>query len=178
MAQPITDEKARQIEQLWKLSFPDASIFPIIGLPSNNKGVVTLTHTMGDGKLMTINGLASRSPLANNALYSSEVSNGRYLNLYEIMVPDVPGQNGQPSSGSRYVNALAANGLDVAGVHFHWFGGLMNGVNAVAVHHQNVGMDPLEFSRRTIQAIKSSMGQMTPTVPAENPRYSYFLGWN
>ena len=48
---------AKKVETLWKESFPDAALFPVIGLPSNANGVLTLTHTDGSGMLMRINGL-------------------------------------------------------------------------------------------------------------------------
>jgi hypothetical protein len=156
--QTLTDEDARLIERAWKQYFPDSSILPVIGYPSyKNTGVVTLTHTMGDGKLLKINGLTSKSPLSNNALYSTEVSGGRYINLYEIMIPDIPGTNGAPSTAERYVSALRDNGLDIAGVHFHWFGSTVvpNDKGVTAVHHQKIGMNPIEFIKRTATAIKS-----------------------
>jgi hypothetical protein len=157
---PLTDNYAKTLETEWKRAFPDASILPVIGLPSyKGSGVVTITHTMGDNNLLKINGLPSHSPLANNALYSSELSNGIYLNLYEIMIPDIPGTNGQPSSAERYVAALRDNGLNVAGVHFHWFGATLGGGDrgVIAIHHQGEGMNPIEFTRRTINALRTVM---------------------
>lgn len=153
----FNDNDAKILENEWKKYFPDATVLPVIGYPSNSKGVITITHSMGDGKLMRINGLISRSPLANNALFSSEISGGKYLNLYEIMIPDIPGVNGNPSSAERYVATLRDNGLDIAGVHFHWFGSTVvpNDKGVTAVHHQKIGMDPREFIRRTALAIKS-----------------------
>jgi hypothetical protein len=115
--------------------FTDAAVLPVIGYPSHSGGVVTITHGM-DHK-MSINGLVSNSPLANNALYSVECTGGQFLNLYEAMIPDIPGKNGQPSTAQLYVNALRDNGLDVAGVHFHWFGASVVPGNTLvaAVHH-------------------------------------------
>ncbi len=60
----------------------DAFLLPVIGYPSNNYGV--LTHTDGSGVMMKIDQLTSKSPLANNALYSAECSHHHYLNLYDI----------------------------------------------------------------------------------------------
>lgn len=167
---PLDDNAARQILAVWKQAFPDASILPVIGYPSNSGGVVTITHTMGDGHRMSINGLQSKSPLANNALYSAECVNGKFLNLYEIMIPDVPGVNGsgaspgssQISSSELYVKTLAANGLDVAGVHVHWLGATIfpNDKGVTAVHHQSTSLDPLEFSRATINAIQVAMNAL------------------
>jgi len=156
---PLTDEYAEQIVKVWQQAFPDASILPVIGYPSNAKGVVTITHTMGDGKLMSINGLRSRSPLANNALYSVECVNGKFLNLYEIMIPDLPGRNGEPSTAEIYTKALFANGLDVAGTHCHWWGShIVDGDRGVTViHHQKIGMNPIDFTQATIRAIKTAM---------------------
>ena len=39
----------RQVEAEWQEAFSDATLFPIIGLPSNNDGALTLTHTDGSG---------------------------------------------------------------------------------------------------------------------------------
>src|SRR5579885_1854067 len=116
----MNDKLATKIQNYWKKYFPDALILPIIGFPSNSGGVMTLTHTMG-GPQMSIDGLISKSPLANNALYSVECSDNKYLNLYEIMIPDIPGFKGEPSTAEVYVKALGDCGLDVAGVHFHWW---------------------------------------------------------
>lgn len=154
----MNDQFATLILQTWKQAFPDALIFPGIGLPSQSGGVVTITHTMGDGSLMTINGLPSKSPLANNALYSAECSNGKYINLYEIMLPEIPGVNGNPSAIQRYVNSSEAQGLDIAGVHFHWTGALMKDRFAIAIHTQNVGMNPIEFVQKIIVAVHKYMG--------------------
>jgi hypothetical protein len=82
------DARAKKVEAIWKCAFPDATLFPVIGLPSNAKGVATLTHSLCDG-LLKINGLKSKSPLSNNALYSFECTGGKWLNLYEIMLEDV-----------------------------------------------------------------------------------------
>jgi len=153
----FTDEMARDVEALWKEAFPDATLLPGIGLPSQSNGVMTLTHTDGSGNLLKINGLSSRSPLSNNALFSSECSEGKFINLYEIMLPDTPGSQGQESSSQFYVRKLAEQGLSVAGVHFHWWG--TGGV--AAIHHQmTTEMAPMEFSRRTIAALQETMRYM------------------
>lgn len=152
----MTDEVANAVTEIWRAAFPDATLLPTIGLPSKGNGVMTLTHTMG-GPPMTIDGLVSRSPLANNALYSCEASGTRFLNLYEIMLPDVPGANGKPSTTQRYVAAVARLGIDVAGLHYHWPGGLMSGRFPLALHTQKIGMSPFDFSKRTIQALHEAM---------------------
>ena len=163
----VDDKLAKHVERLWKKYFPDASLLPVIGLPSNSGGVATLTHTMGDGHLMSINGLVSKSALANNALYSFECAEpvkhskhndrecGKFLNLYEIMIPELPGKNGEDSTSQYYVKLLSRYGLSVAGVHFHWWGqNVIKGNTLVAaVHHQGIDISPLEFSKRTIKAL-------------------------
>jgi hypothetical protein len=157
---PVVDDAvAKSVEALWRSQFRDAALLPVIGLPSNNDGVLTLTHTDGSGRLLNINGLPSKSPLSNNALYSAEVSDGRYLNLYEIMLPDIPGKPGEPSTSEHYVALLAQRGLSVAGVHFHWWGSRIfefdHGITAV--HHQAVGLPPIEFSELTIRALQGAL---------------------
>lgn len=166
----MNDQVAALVQAEWKKVFSDASLFPVIGLPSNNKGVMTLTHTMGPGSPpLMINGLPSNSPLANNALYSSEVSRGRYINLYEIMLPEIPGSNGEPSATQRYVNAAQRLGIDVAGNHYHWTGAKMMGYFPTAVHTQQIGMDPIEFTRRTIIALNAALGRMVDVSKLNGP---------
>lgn len=170
----ITDEVARQVEAQWKAAFPDATLLPVIGLPSNNKGVLTLLHTMGDGKVLKINDLPSNSPLANGALYSAECVNGIILNLYEIMIPDIPGLNGEHSTGQIYINALHNQGLDVAGVHYHWSQSYVyrtgrKDKNVLAVHHQNFGLSPVEFSHRTIVALHTAMAAINARATDKEP---------
>jgi hypothetical protein len=156
----IDDHLARKIDRLWKRSFPDNFILPVVGFPSNNNNkYAVFSHTLGDGMLMNINGLESKSPMANNALYSFECTRGRFLHFYEIMLPDIPGKKGRPSVVQIYVNALRDNGLDVAGVHWHFYGGVAadNDRGVLAIHHQNVGMSPKEFSKATICALKTAI---------------------
>lgn len=167
MAQPPTvmnDAVANQIVAIWKGLFSDAMLLPVIGLPSNNNGVMTLTHTMQMPGMpppppLTINGLPTKSPLGNNALFSSELSNGRWLNLYEIMIPDIAGANGALSSGEKYVAALEQSGISVGGDHYHWKGGRMLGQFPLAIHSQTTsGMDPVEFSNKHIAALRYALG--------------------
>lgn len=156
----MNDAIAEQVVGIWKASFPDATLLPVIGYPSNAKGVMTMTHTMGAAMPpLTVNGLASRSPLANNALFSSEVTDGKWINFYEIMIPDIPGRDGSPSSVQRYVNTASRLGLiDIAGDHYHWKGAQVMGYLPLAIHTQTTGdMDPAEFSRRTIAALRAAM---------------------
>jgi virulence-associated protein VapD len=154
----VNDHLAKQVEKIWKAEYKGATLLPVVGIPSKSGGVGVLTHTM-DSNLMRINGLESKSPLSNNALYSFESIAGKFVNLYEIMVPDLPGRDGQKSTGQIYLNALRDNGLDVAGVHFHWTGGSVfkNDKMVLAVHHQKIDMDPKDFSRRTIKAQQTVM---------------------
>lgn len=160
MPRVMDDNAAQQVLAIWKAAFSDSALLPVIGYPSNAKGVMTLTHTMGPAAPpMTVNGLVSRSPLANNALFSSEVSDGKWINFYEIMLPDIPGKGGSPSSVQRYVNTASRLGLiDLSGDHYHWKGAQMMGYLPLAIHTQTTGdMDPAEFSRRTIAALHAAM---------------------
>ena len=160
----LDDNAAIGIVNIWRQLFPDATPLPGIGLPSQNKGVLTLTHSAGLMRgmqpmpPMTINGLPSNSPLANNALASHEVSNGRWLNLYEIMLPEIPGAGGAPSAVQRYVDGLSAQGVDVAGNHYHWSGGQMAGRFPLAIHSQSSTLDPAAFAQAHVNAIKRALG--------------------
>lgn len=158
----ISDKYAKKILNLWKKSYPDTFILPVVGEPSKNKSnVAVYSHTLADesgpAMLMKVNGLEVKSPLANNALYSFECTRGKFLHFYEIMFPDIPGEKGERSTVQIYVNALRDNGLDVAGVHFHFYGGVAdeNDRGVFAIHHQNVGMSPEEFSRATIKSLET-----------------------
>lgn len=156
----INNRFANKILNLWKEYFEDTFILPVVGYPSNNNNKVAVySHTMGDGMLMQSNGLKSKSPLANNALYSFECTRGKFLHFYEIMIPDIPGKNGRRSTAQIYINALRDNGLDVSGVHWHFWGGVMQQEDrgVFAIHHQNIGMTPEEFSRATIDALQQVM---------------------
>lgn len=156
----VDDQVAVHVEKIWKRAFPDSALLPVIGFPSNSGGVGTLTHTMGDGMLMKINGLTSRSPLANNALYSFECSKGKYINLYEIMLPDIPGKHGEISTVQYYTNLLRKYGLDVASSHYHFTGMFLipEATLIGAIHHQSTSdLTPEEFSRRTIRALQKTI---------------------
>lgn len=146
----MTDCLAKEIECLWREAFGDAIILPIIGCPSKSNGVMTLTHSICLCPTV-INQLPSLSPLANNAFYSAEVSCGKWLNLYEIMIPDIPGKKGCRSSGEVYTRALTKQGISVEGDHYHWKGACPT---MLAINSKAIGMHPIEFSKKQICAIK------------------------
>ena len=153
----MNDQLAKRIEAEWKRAFPDASIFPVIGFPSKGNGVMTLTHSMGNQMpKLKINGLTSLSPLANNALFSTEVSGGKWLTLYEIMIPDIPGVNGSKSSGAVYEDALVRSGITIDGDHYHW---KASQPFMLAIHTSAIGMHPIEFVRKTIAALNQFISQ-------------------
>ncbi len=117
--EPVMDDcLAKKIECLWKDAFPNAMILPVIGYPSCGTGVMTLTHGQCMPPLV-VNQLPLLSPLANNALYSAEVSCGKWVNLYEVMIPDIPGDNGCKSSSELYIKLLVDAGISVEGDHYH-----------------------------------------------------------
>ena len=169
---PITDDRAKTIEAMWKKDIPGALL---TGIPSKGNGVGTLTHEVSirnaraDMRLH-INGLPSNSILANNAFFTFEVSRGKYINLYEIMLPDIPGTNGEPSTIQYYTKLLSTHGiLAVAGDHFHWFGQSMLGVTSVfAIHHQSTGnMSPEKFSEATIDALLKTLDLIEKRLPTK-----------
>jgi hypothetical protein len=150
------DRYARSVEAIWK-QLPAGSLLPGMGLPSQGAGVATYTHQMSHPlKPMIINGLASKSALANNALYSFEITGNKWLNLYEVMLSDIPGHNGNRSSNQRFIQMLSDQGLQVAGVHFHWFGT----VPMTAIHIQDATMDPQTFSTKMVQVLKNFVNIM------------------
>ena len=162
----LDDASAMGIMAIWKQLFTDAAPLPGLGLPSQNKGVLTFTHTMSLPGMpppppMTINGLPTLSPLGNNALGSMEMSNGRWLLLYETMLPDVAGGDGMPSSVQRYVDALQRQGVQVAGNHYHWSGGKMMGHFPLAIHSQSTAnLDPAQFTHAHLQAFQEFLASL------------------
>ena len=102
----VTDKFAKHVLCLWKKYFCDALILPKIGYPSCAKGVATLMHGLHLKHKMKLNGLESNSALTNKALYSFECSNGQYINLYEVMLPDIPGKCGKKSTTEVFTKAL------------------------------------------------------------------------
>lgn len=174
MSGQLTDAIALKVEALWSAAFPGATLFPGIGLPSQDNGVLFLTHTLNLGKVMKINGLPSSSPLASNSLYSAEKINGKTFNIYEAQVPDIPGKNGNPSTAQIYVQALIAEGLTPAGSHEHWtgeyfFDGNVRDHNVPAIHHQQYDMDPIDFSKRTIRALLVAVNEIQRRVGNVKP---------
>lgn len=160
----LTDADANRVAALWQATFTEAFLIPRIGIPSQDGGVLTLAHNLQRSPSepemeLLINGLPSNSPLAEYALYSAECSEGKFINLYEVMLPELPGSNGTLSTTSAYVDALGRQGLQVAGFHFHWLGfkTIITDAGLHAIHHQSESLDPLEFSRRTIAALKEAL---------------------
>ncbi|BCS82918.1 hypothetical protein QLL95_gp1205 [Cotonvirus japonicus] len=149
----MDDCLARQIECLWKQEFCDAKLIPVIGIPSCSCGVMVLTHTLGKCiSKLKINGLTSLSPLANNTFYSAEVSCCKWINLYQIQLPNIPGCNGCKSSGEIYTEALSKLGISIEGDGYKWKGSCPS---TLSIHSKAIGMDPIEFTKKQIAAIKA-----------------------
>jgi len=155
---------AHDVLGFWQTNFPFASFLQGAEQPTIDNGVLVISHDIRRSSSdhlskMVINGLMSNSPLANAALFSSECINGTWLHLYEAMLPDIPGEAGEPSTAEIYVGALRDYGLDVAGVHFHWWGSTMMQADkgVIAIHHQKTGLSPLDFSNRTIMALNLAL---------------------
>ena len=153
----VDDHLAKKIECLWKKYFCTAMLLPKVGYPSKSGGVGVLTHQSNLHHKMKFNKVPSKSPLANNALYSFECSKGVYINLYETMIVDIPGDAkcGELSTGEIYTKALSKYGLIVNGKHFHWDGASMvHGEHGIfAIHHKSESLSPYEFSKKTIKAL-------------------------
>ncbi|SPN79617.1 Hypothetical protein ZAZAV_397 [Cedratvirus Zaza IHUMI] len=176
----IDQHLKKKLLKLWQEAFCDAAFVTTeCGKKQDKhaKDVVVITHTDGTGIPLKINGLDSFSPLSNNALYSYECApehkkcdkkhaRKHGLNLYETLLPDIPGKPGEKSTVEIYVKLLNKYGLDTAGVHFHWWGEYKFDIKRkhervdrgiVAVHHQAVDVDPVEFSEKTICALKKTL---------------------
>ncbi len=151
----IHDQYAKDVEKLWREHFCTAKLLPVVGYPDVACGVLTLTHSLDEG-LIKVNSLKSKAMLLNNGFYSAEVAEGKYLNLYRVTLEDIPGRCGKLSTVQIYINTLEKLCLDVAGVNVSFTGQSKHKRTRglITVNHQNVGMDPCEFSRRTICALK------------------------
>jgi hypothetical protein len=147
----LTDDMCRVCENTFKKYDKNATVLPGIGLPSQNNGVCTIIHGMPGAKKLKINGLESSSPLANAALFSTECAQGKTLNLYEMMLPEgISSTPGEKSNVEKYAEDLNKSGINVAGSHWHWWG---SEPYVAAIHHQNVGMNPVEFAAKTTNAL-------------------------
>ena len=157
----VMDNKlAEKVIKIWKAAFPDAVIVPGIGFPDDplSQGVLTITNSTDTKTFQTpdikINGLSSKSALVNNGIFSSECSKGKYLNLYDVVLPDIPGKDGHKSTVQVYIDELQKLGIQVSGISSRWTG---TDVNALFVNSYNIGLDPREFSERTVVALLKAM---------------------
>lgn len=149
----MNDCLAKEIECIWKKTFCDAQILPVIGVPSCNKCVMTLTHTLGKCiPNIKINGLCVKSMLANNSFYSAEVSDCKWVNLYKGLIPNIAGKCGCKSSGEVYIEALVKLGISVENDNYNWKGACPE---LLAINSKAIGMNPCEFSKKQIAALKA-----------------------
>ncbi|AVL94612.1 hypothetical protein ma226 [Moumouvirus australiensis] len=149
----MNDCLAREIECLWKQEFCDSTLLKPSGIPSCSGGVMVLTHSLGNCMpKIKLNGLTSKSILANNAFYSAEVSCCKWLNLYQIQLPDIPGDDGCKSSGEIYTEALIKFGISVDGDSYNWKGACPN---TLSINSKAINMHPIEFSKKQIAAVKA-----------------------
>lgn len=162
----------RKLDALWSSVFPDAG--PLVKVPirgGKEDGPLptyTLSHTLKQAEgsgwtdefVFTINGLVVRSPLGIDAFFSTECSDNQYVNLYTVILPDIPGTDGDISTSQFYINRLAEEGLNVSGIMFKWSGaGTEPPVpgRILNIRHQNIGLHPIDFSKRTIRALKATI---------------------
>jgi len=130
----------------------------------SNAHVTTVTINFNNTP-MILNSYVATAPFANYAFQSSELAGNttndcckKYLNLFEVKITEIPNyKNGKLFSGLKsrvqeYVNELKRFGLDVAGVNYSW-----NGQHAfmATINHQNIGMNPVRFAKRTALALRS-----------------------
>ena len=149
----ITQSEANEVISLWKKNFPNVKV---IQQPSDGSGKLTLAHGIAGYNYMDVNGLKLSSPLFTMALFSAEVAPDvygklHYASAYEIMYPNIGTKNGQMSNISLYKKYLNDYGLDVHSDHYRWKTNMLHPV----INHMGVDITPLEFSNRTILALKS-----------------------
>lgn len=154
----INDCRAKELLDKWQCSFPDAIILPKIGYPSHSCGVVTITHTLCL-KDVKLNGLKSKSPLTNAALYSAECSDDKYINLYEVGLPDIPGKCGEDSTVQYFIKKLAKCHIEPSAIHTHWLGTKVYTCDhgLIYVHIQEIGLHPHEFTHKVTKALKKTV---------------------
>jgi len=151
---PVMDDcLAQKIACIWKAAFCDAIILPKVGVPSCACGVMTLKHSLGKCiPTVKINGLCVKSMLANNSFYSAEVSGGKWVNLYQGLIPNVAGKCGCKSSSEVYVETLIKFGISVDSINQVWKGSCPE---LITVSSKAVGMEPCEFSQKQVAAVKA-----------------------
>ena len=181
----ISSRTRKKLDKLWGSTFADAG--PLEKKPlgdckeERKSNVYLLSHTLRrcdqdqwtDIFRFTINGLVVRSPLGLDSFFSSECSKGRYVNLYTVILPDIPGRNGDISTSQFYINLLAQEGLNVSGIMFNWSGADTNPPvpgRILNIRHQNIGLDPLEFSQKTLRALLPTLDLINKRVREERKR--------
>ena len=146
----IVDKKLEdELVCLWKQFTDDVD-------PSTENGVILIAHGLPVKITNTINGLVSKSPLVSHGLYSAECSAGKYINLYEIIIPDIPGCNGEDSTGKIFAKILSKYDIYTDGDHFHWKGHVIVKEQALpdAIHIVKIDLHPVLFTKIIIKALK------------------------
>lgn len=182
---PIRDKELDRITEkvlaIYQSAFPDAFIFPKIGLPSQNGqrwGLITFTATRKGEQpnFPAWNEYIVRSPLDNNALTSLELSQQKgeeeftWSNRFEIMLPDIPGADGALGSTEFYVTRLQDCGIDakpgkapviVNGNHYHWPSTpiTIKGKERTnyAIHSSALGLDPIVFAKHQAKVLVDTL---------------------
>jgi hypothetical protein len=152
--QPLTPEQIKQIICAFKSNFEEV----YVNKRALKKGVLEITHSTGLPDVK-INGYPTRSA-ASRGVFSTECSNGEYVNTYSLPVPDIAAQDGQLNTVKYYVRALTDQQYYASGVSTHWsatsiYPGKDHGV--VYVYHDNIGNDPVTFAQHSITAVQQSV---------------------
>ena len=139
----------KELECLWKKFTCDVDAH-------FEHGVANIAHTLPLKAINTINGLPVKSPLTTHGLYSAECSCEKYVNLYEIIIPDIPGCHGEDSTGKIFVKILAKHGIYADGDHFHWKGHIILKEQALpdAIHVVGIDIHPVYFTKVIIKALR------------------------
>ncbi|MHB1774187.1 MAG: hypothetical protein ACYCST_21160 [Acidimicrobiales bacterium] len=103
-----------------------------------------------------IDGLKTKSSLANGASFSVEKINGEYFNLHETIIPDIAGKEGKPSLVNIAKTIIENLGLSVNCISTKFrgasmFPGLDNGM--CSIKHRGYKMKPRHFILKTIAAL-------------------------
>lgn len=150
----------RDVISVWRCDFPD--FYPLDCYCSPCLKVYG--HRLLPNRVQ-INGLVSNSPLADKAFYSWELAKNcsgnkeKYLNLYQVQIPDFPGKCGKKSTVQVFTKAVQKCGLDVNGKNYKWDGAYMmkGSTSLITIYVSKDGMCPIEFSKRIVKALRETL---------------------
>ena len=142
----ITTDLSNKVLAKFSCSFPDAY------LTFKTSSTITVTHTIPSWNHPKLNGVRTCSILTNNAFMTSECSDNNYLNLYQVILPDIPGSCGDDSTVEIFTKLLSKFGLSSLSI-LTYFGLTTKCYPLLSIHVQNYGLCPEDFACRIVKAL-------------------------